>query len=84
MAEFGFELGRRLVAQRGVQALAVVDSVDEAADVAPCFVEPGIGLAVHLFGLERLHEALGLGFEERAVHRRARAVGDPIASDRQL
>ncbi len=52
--------GPRFRAERRVKALAVVDGVDEPADIPTC-VERGIGLAVHLFSLEGLHEALGLG-----------------------
>lgn len=45
MAKFGFELDRRLVSERGVEALGVVDGLDELADVAAGGQEGGIGLA---------------------------------------
>ena len=55
------ELGGWAVAQRRVQALLVVDLVDEGADAALGFMVIAIEPAIDLLGLERLHEALGLG-----------------------
>ena len=73
--EFGFELDRGFVAQRRVEALGVVDGFDEGADLAAGVLEVGLGLGVDLLGLQRLHEALGLGVVER-VARPAHADGD--------
>lgn len=84
MAEFGFELGRRLVSERGVQALDVVDGIDEPADVVSCVLDRRVGFTVHLFGLERLHEAFGLGVIVR-VGDTAHADGDrPRRQARQI
>lgn len=47
-----------------MEALLVVDLCDEAVDVATGVVEVDESLAVDLFGLERLHEAFGLGVVE--------------------
>ena len=55
------ELGRWSIAQGRVQALGVVDLLDEGADAARGFMVIAIEPAVDLLGLERLHEALGLG-----------------------
>src|SRR5450631_4950118 len=55
------ELGRWSIAERGVQALLVVDLLDEGADAARGFMVIAIEPAIDLLGLERLHEALGLG-----------------------
>ena len=54
------EFDRAPVSERGVEPALVVDLVDEAwkrmDDVGECLV----AAEIHLFGLERLHEALGL------------------------
>src|SRR6516162_2428690 len=55
LAEFGFELNGRLVSDRGVEASPIVDLVDEDADVAWHLLDWLVGLAIDLFGLERLH-----------------------------
>ncbi len=55
LAEFGFELNGRLVSDRGVEASPIVDLVDEDADVASRLLDWLVGLAIDLFGLERLH-----------------------------
>src|SRR5215208_1196511 len=55
------ELGRRSIVERGVQALDVVDPVDEVADRALGGASITVEGAVDLLGLERAHEALGLG-----------------------
>src|SRR5260370_37105779 len=55
------ELGGRTIAERGGQALGVVDLLDEGADAARRFVPIAVERAVDRLGLERLHEALGLG-----------------------
>jgi hypothetical protein len=55
------ELGGRAVAQCRVQALGVVDLLDEGTDAALGFMVIAIEPPVDLLGLERLHEALGLG-----------------------
>src|SRR5882762_561824 len=57
----GLELGRWSIAERGVQALLVVDLLDEGADAARGFMVIAIEPAIDLLGLERRHEALGLG-----------------------
>src|SRR6185436_17841709 len=53
----GIELGRRAIAQGRVQALLVVDLVDEGADAACRLAMVAIEPAVDLLGLQRLHEA---------------------------
>src|SRR5580704_17399404 len=55
------ELGGWAVAQGRVQALLVVDLVDEGADAALSLLVIAVAPAIGLLGLERLHEALGLG-----------------------
>src|SRR5690606_40946187 len=52
------ELGGRAVGQRRVQALAVVDLLDESADRRLCRGEVAIGAAVDLLLLQGSHEAL--------------------------
>ena len=47
-----------------MQPLLVVNLGDEAIDPAPGVTEVCERLSVDLFGLERLHEALGLGVVE--------------------
>ena len=59
-----FELKGRLISERRVQTLCVVDFRDEVVDAAAGIVDVGEGLAVDLFGLECLHEALRLGVVE--------------------
>src|SRR2546423_11496042 len=60
-AVFGLERDGRLIAERGVQALAVVDLVDEGADVVCRDAVITIAGGVDLFTLERSDEALGFG-----------------------
>ena len=67
LRERGFELKGRLVAERGVQAFLVVDLFDEGYDAAAGVAEVGVSLAVDLFGLQRLHEAFGLGVVARVA-----------------
>ena len=47
LAEFGFELDRWFMIERGVEALGVVGAPDEGADVAAGLVEGREGFAVH-------------------------------------
>ena len=56
-----FELERWAIAQCRVQALLVVDGFDEGTDAALGLPVIAVEPAVDLLGLERLHEALGLG-----------------------
>lgn len=58
-----------------MEALLVVDLRDEAVDAATGVIEVDESLAVDLFGLERLHEAFGLGVVE-GIARPAHAEGD--------
>src|SRR5262249_34274397 len=60
-----------------MQALLVVDVRDEAVDAATGVVEVCKCLAVDLFGLERLHEAFGLGVVE-GIAGPAHADGDVL------
>src|SRR5690606_6032735 len=55
------ELGGRAVGQRRVQALAIVDLLDESADRRLCRGEVAIGAAVDLLLLQGSHEALRHG-----------------------
>lgn len=55
----------RLISKCRMKGLLVVDLRDEAVDAATGVVEVDEGLAVDLFGLERLHEAFGLGVVEK-------------------
>ncbi len=64
MRERGFELKGRLVSERRVQPVLVVDLCDEVIDAAAGVADVDEGPAVDLFGLERLHEAFGLGVVE--------------------
>src|SRR5205807_398278 len=75
LRECGFELKGRLVAERRMEALLVVDLRDEAVDAATGVVEVEESLAVDLFGLERLHETFGFGVVE-GIARPAHAEGD--------
>jgi hypothetical protein len=52
------------VSGRRVQPVLVVDLCNEAIDAAAGIADVDEGLAVDLFGLERLHEAFGLGVVE--------------------
>jgi hypothetical protein len=56
----GLELDGRPIVEGGVQSLAVVDLLDEAADRLPRVVGIAVGAAVDLLLLQRLHEALRL------------------------
>ena len=58
-----------------MQPLLVVDIGDEAIDPASGIAEIDEGRSIDLFGLERLHEAFGLGVVER-IARSAHADGD--------
>ena len=73
----GLERDGRLTAKRGMQALAIVDLVDEAADVARRVAVIAIAGAVDLFALEGSDEALGLGVVVRIADP-AHAGGDPV------
>src|SRR5499427_8253072 len=55
------ELCRRAIVERGMQALDVVDPLDEGGDGALSLAPVAVEGAVDLLGLERAHEALGLG-----------------------
>src|SRR5215472_3557781 len=66
----------RLIAERGVQALAVVDLIDEGRDVARRVAVIAIERAVNLFAFERPDEALGLGIVV-GIADPAHAGGDP-------
>src|SRR5438105_12323573 len=77
LRERGFELKGRLVSERRVQPVLVVDLCDEAIDAAAGVTEIDEGLAVDLFGLERLHEAFGLGVVE-GIAGSAHADGDVV------
>ena len=60
-----------------MQAFLVVDVRDEAIDPAASVSDVGESLAVDLFGLERLHEALSLGvvvWVAASTHRTVEAV----------
>jgi hypothetical protein len=57
----GLERDRRLIAERGVQSLAVVELVDEGADVVCRVAVIALAGAVDLFVLEGSDEPLGLG-----------------------
>src|SRR5208283_6119310 len=61
LAEFGFELNRGFVAERGVQPTSIIDDFEEGADMGSGLVDRRISFAVHFFLLQRAHEALGLG-----------------------
>jgi hypothetical protein len=58
-----------------VQASAIVDGLDEGADLATGVVDGGVGFAVDLLGFQRLHEALGFGVVVR-IAGPAHAGGD--------
>jgi hypothetical protein len=61
LSEFVLEGNGGFIAERGVEAVGVVDVVDEGADVASGVFEVGVGPAVDFLGLQGLHEALGFG-----------------------
>ena len=44
-----------------MQALGIVDSVDEGSDITPGVAKVFVGLAVDLFGFQRAHKAFGFG-----------------------
>jgi hypothetical protein len=73
--ERGFELKGRLVSERRVQPILVVDVCDEAIDAATGVADVGEGAAINLLGLERLHEAFGFGVVE-GIAGSAHADGD--------
>ena len=73
----GLERDRRPVAERGVQPLAIVDLVDEDADVVRRVAVIAITGAVDLLALERSHEALGLGVVV-GIADPAHAGGNPV------
>jgi len=66
-----------------VQPVLVVDLCDEAIDAATGVSDVGEGAAVDLLGLQRLHEAFGLGVVEgiaRPAHADCDVVfGEPLA-----
>ena len=62
LPEFGFELNRRLIANCGVEALAIVVLIDKSDDIVPGFFYTSIVLSVDFFDFERLHEAFGFKF----------------------
>lgn len=79
--ERGFELKGRLVSERRVQPFLVVDLCEKVIDSTTGVTEVGEGRAVDLFGLQRLHEALGLGVVEgiaRSAHVDV-AIGQSLA-----
>src|SRR5580698_6797243 len=63
--ELGFERHRSQVAQRRVQALAVVHLVDEVRQAGADFVPVAIPVQIHLLALQRFHKAFGLGIVVR-------------------
>ena len=77
-AVLGLERDGRLIAERGMQALAVIDLVDEGADVARRVAVIAIASAVDLFALEGSDEALGLGVVV-GIADPAHAGGDALA-----
>src|SRR5260370_38682465 len=56
-----FELGRRPIGQSRMQALAIMDLLDEAADHLACLVGVAVAAPVDLLLFECFHEALRLG-----------------------
>src|SRR5262249_45608014 len=56
-----FKFGGRSIGERRVQAAAVVDVFEEAADRRARVVDVAVGCSVDLLLLERAHEALRLG-----------------------
>ena len=67
LSERGLEGNGGLAAERGVEAVGVVDVLDEGADATAGVFEVGVGLAVGLLGFQRLHEAFGLGVVPRVA-----------------
>src|ERR1700730_306706 len=61
LLEFGFELNRRLISDRGVKSLAIVVFLDERSDVVPSFFYASIVLSIYLLNFESLNEAFGFG-----------------------
>ena len=57
VSERGLEGDRRFIAERRMEAVGVVDVLDEGADAAAGVVEVGVGLAVDLLGLQRIRFA---------------------------
>jgi hypothetical protein len=64
LRERGFELKRRLVSERRVQPLFVVDFSDEPIDLATSIADVGKCLAVDLFSLERLMKLSALALSK--------------------
>src|SRR6185503_9272304 len=56
-----FKLGGWSIGERRVQAVAIVDLLEEGADRRAGVVDVAVGSPVNLLVLERLHEALRLG-----------------------
>ena len=81
LAEFGFELDRGFVAERGMQPASIIDGFEEGADMGSGLVDRRISFAVHFFLLQSAHEALGLGVVIRVA---GAAHADPDATLRQL
>src|SRR5262245_40203210 len=76
----GLERSRRLVAEGGVPALAVVEDLDEVEDRRPCLLAGRPGEAVDELDLEGGEEALGDGVIPAGA-RPAEALGDAVAGE---
>ena len=63
-----------------MEALGVVDGVDEDANGTPCGFEVLEAAAIDFFGLESLHETLGFGIVVR-IAGPAHADGDLVAGE---
>ena len=73
----GLERDGRLIVERRVQALAVVDLVDKGAEMARRGAVIAVPGAVDLFALERPDETLGLGVVV-GIADPAHAGGNPV------